>query len=74
MSKPTKRPEGKPPKPARELARGAEAGTVRFSLELPEALLVQIERLARADARQRNAQIRVLLAEAVAARKAEREK
>lgn len=59
---------GKPAKSAAKLASRTE-GMPRFSIEIPEDLLTTIDGLAVADARSRNAEIRVLLGEAVAARK-----
>ena len=56
-----KRSAGRPPKPARLLAAGTRAGMRRFSIELPEHLLVELDERAERNERSRNAEIRVLL-------------
>jgi len=59
---------GRPPVSADQLARRVE-GMARFSIELPDDLLADVEASAARDERSRIAQIRVLLGEALAARK-----
>ena len=65
----SKRSAGRPPKPASALAAGARAGMRRFSLELPEHLLCELDERAERNERSRNAEIRVLLGGIVAGEK-----
>ena len=64
-----KRSAGRPPKAASALAAGTRAGMRRFSLELPEHLLVELDERAERNERSRNAEIRVLLGGIVAGEK-----
>jgi hypothetical protein len=59
--------DGRPTKPADEIASRIE-GMRRFSIELTDEQLAKVDREADLDDRSRNAEIRVLLAEALAAR------
>ena len=65
----SKRSAGRPPKAASALAAGARAGTRRFSIELPEHLLVELDKRAERNERSRNAESRVLLGGIVAREK-----
>lgn len=58
---------GRPAKPAVDLY-ARKPGMPRFPIEIPERLLLKIQRLAESDKRSRNAEIWALLEEAVAAR------
>lgn len=61
------RPQGKPPLPASSLATRVP-GMARPNVEVDVATLAEIDRHAKAHDRSRAAEIRVLLAEALAAR------
>jgi len=65
----SKRSAGRPPKAASALAAGTRAGTRRFSIELPEHLLVELDERALRNERSRNAEIRVLLGETLRPKK-----
>ena len=61
--------EGRPPLPAADVAQRVP-GSPRWSQEAPEAMLRRIDAEAKRHDRSRNAEVRVLLAEALDARRA----
>jgi len=62
------RRKGRPTVPAAEAVAARRPGWRRFSIEMPLELVEAVEASATADERDRAAQIRVLCAEALAAR------
>ena len=67
----TRARQGKPPKPAADLARRIP-GMPRWSQEAPDALLKRIDAEAARNDRSRNAEVRVLLDEALEARRSKK--